>query len=101
MNIILIFTYGISLKNWEESGLLSREIKLYEELHKKYKYKFTFLTFGDDSDINVLKNYEFIDVIPAKSKLKFGSSKIINFLKSMYLPFKLKKSLNNIDLTKD
>ncbi len=100
MNIILIFTYGISLKNWEESGLLSREIKLYEELHKKYKYKFTFLTFGDDSDINVLKNYEFIDVIPAKSKLKFGSSKIINFLKSMYLPFKLKKSLNNIDLIK-
>ena len=55
MNIILIFTYGISLKNWEESGLLSREIKLYEELNKKYKYKFTFLTFGDDSDINVLK----------------------------------------------
>ena len=25
MNIILIFTYGISLKNWEESGLLSEK----------------------------------------------------------------------------
>ena len=81
MNIILIFTYGISLKNWKESGLLSREIKLYDELNKKYQIKFTFLTFGG-SDINVLKNYEFIDVIPPKSKLKFGSSKIINFLKT-------------------
>ena len=57
MNIILIFTYGISLKNWKESGLLSREIKLYDELNKKYQIKFTFLTFGDSEDKFILDNY--------------------------------------------
>ena len=67
MNIILIFTYGISLKNWKESGLLSREIKLYDELNKKYQIKFTFLTFGDSEDKFILDNYKFIDVIPIKS----------------------------------
>ena len=39
MNIILFFTYDISLKDWETSGLLDRELKFYETLHKKYSTK--------------------------------------------------------------
>ena len=34
MNVILIFTYGISLKKWSESGLIDRELELYKELEK-------------------------------------------------------------------
>jgi len=100
MNIILIFTYGISLKNWKESGLLSREIKLYDELNKKYQIKFTFLTFGGSEDKYILDNYKFIDVIPVKSIISFTNIRVINFLKSLLIPFKLKKNLQHIDLIK-
>ncbi len=100
MNIILIFTYGISLKNWKETGLLSREIALYKELNKKYDVKFTFFTYGNSEDIEIAKEFSFINVIPANSYISLSKSKIINFLKTLYLPFKLKKELNNIDLIK-
>ena len=42
MNIILFFTYDISLKDWEKSGLLDREIEFYKKLHEKYNIYFTF-----------------------------------------------------------
>lgn len=100
MNIILIFTYGISLKNWKESGLLNREIALYKELNKKYGFIFTFLTYGNSEDIEIVKEYDFIKVIPAKSYISFNSLKTINFLKTLYLPFKIKKELNNINFIK-
>ena len=100
MNIILIFTYGISLKNWKETGLLSRELALYKELNKKYGVKFTFFTYGNSEDIDIAKEFSFISVIPANAYISLNKSKTINFLKTFYLPFKLKKELNNIDLIK-
>tara|TARA_B100001057_G_C22768188_1_gene918513 strand:- start:320 stop:1432 length:1113 start_codon:yes stop_codon:yes gene_type:complete len=100
MNIILIFTYGISLKNWKEAGLLSREIALYKELNKKYGYKFTFLTYGDSGDTGIVKEFDFINVIPVYSYISFNNLKIINYLKTLSIPFKIKKELKNIDIIK-
>lgn len=100
MNIILIFTYGISLKNWKETGLLSREIALYKELNKKYGFKFTFFTYGDSEDVDIVKELDFINVIAANTYISLSNFKIISYLKTLYLPFKIKKELNNIDLIK-
>lgn len=100
MNIILIFTYGISLKNWKESGLLNREIALYKELNKKYGFKFTFFTYGDSEDIKIVKEFDFINVIAAYKYISPSNLKIINYLKTIYLPFKIKKELKNIDIIK-
>ena len=50
MHIILFFTYGISLKDWDESGILNREIELYKSLSKNRDTKFTFVTYGDKED---------------------------------------------------
>ena len=43
MNVLLIFTYGISLKIWEETGLLNREVTLYERLELIMIYNLLFL----------------------------------------------------------
>ena len=43
MKIILFFTYGISLLDWKNTGLLNREVKFYEELNKKYNISVTFV----------------------------------------------------------
>ena len=51
MNILILFTYGMSFKSWENAGILDREIKLYNTISEKYKINYTFLTFGDSEDI--------------------------------------------------
>ena len=53
MNIILIFTYGISLKDWHETGILKRELKIYKKIIDNYDIKFTFITFGNSEDKNI------------------------------------------------
>ena len=56
MNILVVFTYGYSLKTWVESGTLERELSIYRELQNKFDHKFTFLTYGDisDNEINIM-----------------------------------------------
>ena len=56
MNVILVFTFGVSLKDWFESGLLSREIKIYEEILQKEDIQFSFITFGDETDCKFINN---------------------------------------------
>ena len=69
MNIILFFTYGISLKDWENSGLLDREIEFYREQNKINNISFTFVTYGDDKDLEVL-SIPYIRVIPIYGLIK-------------------------------
>ena len=50
MNVILFFTYDTSLKDWEESGLLSREMEHYKLLSDIHNINYTFITYGDSYD---------------------------------------------------
>ena len=42
-NLVLLFTQGISLKIWEKSGLIDREISLYNQL-MDFGFEITFIT---------------------------------------------------------
>ena len=100
MNVILIFTYGISLKKWSESGLIDRELELYKELEKINGVNFTFVTFGDEEDEvfkNKINNLKILPIYKYTSKSKF---KFINFIKTLFVPFKLYKDIKNPDLIK-
>ena len=98
MNVVLFFTYEISLKNWLDSGLLDREIKLYQELSSKHK--FTFITYGEDEDKTIIEDYPFIEVLPIYSVLKKSRNKIVRFFKSFYIAFYVKKNIKEFDLIK-
>ena len=50
MHVVVFLTFGVSLKDWDKSGLLSREILVYKKLHKEENINFTFVTFGDLDD---------------------------------------------------
>jgi len=52
--LVLFFTNGISLKDWDKAGILSREIALYVELIK-YDWEISFITYGDKSDLSYKK----------------------------------------------
>ncbi len=99
MNIILVFTFGISLKSWKESGLLEREIYLYEQISSKHNIKYTFITYGDESDSYIVQN-ENIKVIPVYKFIKKSESQYLNLLKSFMFTRKIKNELKNIDIIK-
>ena len=80
MHIILFFTYGISLKDWDESGILNREIELYKSLSKNRNTKFTFVTYGDKEDLKYSYLLDDLNIIPIYSLIDKSKYKIINFL---------------------
>ena len=98
MNIAFFFTYGYSLKTWEESGTLERELKTLRILSKNYGYKFTLVTYGDVSDTLIKNISEEFKIIPIYSIIKKRNSKFINYLFSFTIPFKLRNTFKNIDV---
>ena len=68
-------------------------------LNKNYNTEFTFLTFGDSDDLEIVKDYKFINVIPAKTIINFSKIDTLALFQA-FLPFKIKKDLKNIDLIK-
>ena len=67
MHVLVVLTYGVSFKDWEDNGLLDREMKLYEKLSKEKDVHFTFLSFGNSEDTNIVKNF---NVIPVYEHIK-------------------------------
>ena len=60
MHVLVILTYGVSFKDWAQSGLLDREILLYEKLLKEKKIRFTFVSFGDSEDTELINDFNVI-----------------------------------------
>ena len=79
------------LKLWKETGLLKRELKIYEMLNKNYNTEFTFLTFGDSDDLEIVKDYKFINVIPAKTIINFSKIDTLALFQAFFCHLKLKK----------
>ena len=45
MKILLFFTYGTSLKDWETAGFIEREVEYYKFLSKEFNIDFLFFTY--------------------------------------------------------
>jgi len=99
MHIALFFTYEVSAKDWLATGLLSREIQLYKQISNNADIEFTFITYGSDEDFQILSDYKKINVLPIGNYLT-SQLKITRFLKSLIIPFRIRKELKAIDLLK-
>ena len=97
MKVLLVFTYGYSLKTWEKSGTLAKELELYNKLSSKYGIKFIFLTYGDTTDIEINLNNEDIKVVPIYSFIKKYENKLLNYIYSFFIPFKVYKKFKEIE----
>ena len=100
MNIILFFTYGISLKDWREAGILNKELELYRKLYKDHKVNFTFVTYGSDEDLKILSSKEKIKIVPVYGSRKVLKNKYIKFLDSFLIPFRIKNHIIESDIIK-
>ena len=98
MKLLFTFTYNISLERWYNTGLIDREILIYRELAKK-DVAISFLTYGNKTDFKYSHFLGSIRLFPI-SKYIESKSFFLKFLKSLFLPFKLKNFFTNFDLIK-
>ncbi len=99
MNILVVFTYNYSLSTWSESGTFFKEIETYKMLSEK-GLKFTFITYSEqEPHLDLLEKYN-IKVIPVYSIIKKSNYRLLAYLKSLIIPFVLRKKLKDIDIIK-
>ncbi len=100
MHLTLLFTYGVSIKDWHKSGLLEREILIYKELKKKYDLQIQFITFGDKSDKEFEESLDGITIIPVYEKIKRPKSRLIRFFKTFLMIWVYRNDLVKTNLVK-
>lgn len=100
MKVVLFFTFNTSLKDWEDSGFIEREANYYNYLTERYKISFTFVTYGDEADIEIGNKYFNSDVFPINSSKRKSNRKVIIFLTSLIYLITLRKEINSFDLIK-
>lgn len=99
MNLLLFFTYGVSLKSWAEDGLLDREILLYKKLLDK-DISINFITYGDKEDYKYQDHLGGIEIVPFFAFVRRPRLKIITFLLAMFLPLILRSKIKKADILK-
>ena len=62
MHLILFFTRGISLKGWDEYGMIDREVALYERLRDK-GVTISFVTYGNANDLDYCERIPGIEIL--------------------------------------
>jgi len=103
MKILLVFTFNTSLKTWHEQGILNRELKVYRDLVDNFGYRITLLTYGNKSDVDILKKYKLencFKILPIYSNTNKSNFKIINIFKSIKYTLKIYRKNNYFDIVK-
>lgn len=91
--LVLFFTLGVSLKTWAESGMLDREVALYDALGNEFD-RIYLLTYGDGTDRNVADALpDHVAVVPKRVVSN-------DLLYSLLLPFLQRDVLGDADLLK-
>jgi glycosyltransferase involved in cell wall biosynthesis len=99
INLCLFFTYPMSLKQWDETGMFDREVSLYKKL-SKHGVNITFFTYGDDTEYRYIKKLPGINIVPAFGGRKLPTSKLWGLFLSLLLPFKNRKLFAQFDILK-
>ena len=100
MKVLVFFTYGVSLKLWNDKGLLQREIQLYQELINKFGVSIVFVTYGDETDYQYQEIVGDIEIIPIYDYIKKPNNKFLQILQTIVIPFKIKSSIKVADVIK-
>ena len=76
-SLVLFFSKGVSLKDWDKTGILTREIQLYVGL-LKHGWSVSFVTYGDKTDLFYKQQLKGVDIYCNKFGLppKWYESKV-------------------------
>ena len=96
-HIIVFFTFGVSLKTWDEVGILSREIALYTKLIDA-GCDITFVTYGDETDLEIFADNIPITVKPIYQYTSKSKSKMLQVIKSVIAVHRM--NIKDVDIIK-
>jgi glycosyltransferase involved in cell wall biosynthesis len=99
IHLLVFFSFGVSLKTWVETGLISRELLLYKQMVKN-GHRVSLMTYGGIEEYQYSDQLDGIEIVPVYQYLKKGSSKWINLIKSLFIPLKMKGILGKADIYK-
>ena len=98
INLVVFFSYNISLKTWFDNKFINRELNIYNKLIENEKFNIWFITYGDKSDLLYKKKLNNINIIPIYSNL--DNNIFIKFFQFIFFPFKYYKILKKADIYK-
>lgn len=100
VHVLLFFTWDVSLKIWQDKGLLQREVRYYEQLADQ-GVQVTFVTWGDESDLEVAKTlHDNISVVPVYKYNRRFKSNIVRVLMSPFAVRSLRSHVKDVDVIK-
>tara|TARA_B100000902_G_scaffold44957_1_gene52569 strand:+ start:125 stop:1246 length:1122 start_codon:yes stop_codon:yes gene_type:complete len=97
MKVAVFLTYNYSLQTWHNSGTLKRELEIYNQISNINNTEFTFYTYGDSEDIELIKNFPNFNVVPMFKK-HTTKSKLYKFVYSLFIPVLYGKNIANEDI---
>lgn len=100
MNVLYVFTFNYSLKTWNDSGTMSREIERFKYLNQKYGVEFTLLTYGTKLEFGIIGKIPGIKIIPIFEKISKPQGKLQTIFKSLLFLIKNKEKFKNISIIK-
>ena len=84
MKVLLFFSFNTSLKTWNDTGMIDRELDFYNYLSNKHNCDFIFFTYGDKSDFEIKLHHHMHRGILKSISCEIRCA-IINFLSSYIL----------------
>lgn len=100
MKILLLFSFRISLQDWVTSGIFDREVKLYQELIRRYPVQAKFLTYGGEKDQDYCLDLDGISILPVYKRQPDHPVKLACALRTLLLPWTFGEELRTLDLYK-
>src|SRR5918997_1955963 len=71
LGLILFFTRGVSLRNWDKWGMFDREVALYQRLQER-GVQVSFVTYGDSRDLKYTQRLPGINILCNQWKLPYS-----------------------------
>jgi glycosyltransferase involved in cell wall biosynthesis len=100
MHLLLFFTYNNSLKLWVDTGLVERECALYLRMIRKWGWRVSFITFGDEQDLEYQDCVGPIAIIPFYSRFSRPRNRYLRFFQSLILPLLIGQTIKDADVIK-
>ena len=97
MKIAVFLTYNYSLQTWLNSGTLNRELEIYNQINNLNNAEFTFYTYGDFHDFELIKDFPNFNVVPMFKKIRTKVS-LYKFLYSLLIPIVYRKNIAKEDI---
>jgi len=98
MKILLIKTFPLSLYDWNNIGIIDRELELFKYLSNKNNLDYTLGTYGNISDLKFSDKCKPIKILPFFKNNQKINNVFFKYLYSFFVPFLLSRQIKKFKI---